>query len=449
VPVLWSVANRPPVSKKVDMNVTAASLPSVAVLFLQGPPSPFARELGAKLASRDVPVYRINLCIGDWLYWHDARAQSYRGGLAGWEAFLTDVVTRNGITDIVYFADRFPYHRVAQKVARLLGIRAISYEYGYLRPDWIIVERGGQSAQSHVPDDLARFRAVAAGLPAPDLTPRYSYPSFPESAGDVIYHYSNYLFWFLYPRFVRDRVYNPVLEYASYNLRFLRARLNRKRAAQIVAELETAKAPFFVVPLQMQNDYQVRKNSAFTDQRRFLDVVLASFRTHAAPDAKLVIKVHPLDNGIENWRAYLRRAARDLGDRVIYLDGGDLGRLCRTAAGMITLNSTSGMQALQWHCPLKVLGIAVFDIAGLTHAGPLDSFWQDPFRPHPDDVTAFITGMAHCVHVRGNFYSPQGRAAAAHAIADLLVAGQVNGALFTDPPPRLARARAEGIAVDD
>ena len=283
----------------------------VRALFLQGPPSPFARELGDALEARGAFVRRINLCIGDWIWWHDRRAVSYRGSLKAWEAYLDDFVARHAITDIVYFADRFPYHRAAQRVARQRGLNAVAYEYGYLRPDWIVCEPFGQSGYSHLPCDLALIRDAAQGLAPADFAVRHGHGAFAESLGDVMHYLGNYLLWFPYPRFERDRIYNPLVEYLSYPLRFLRARLAREAGARgSMIDALTNEARWFLVPLQMQNDYQIRSNSPFSDQRDFLGQVMGSFARHAGTGVRLVIKPHPLDNGIENWERYVRDPRR-------------------------------------------------------------------------------------------------------------------------------------------
>ena len=281
----------------------------VRILFLQGPPSSFARELGAELASRGAFVRRINLCFGDWVYWHDRRSISYRGSLNDWEGFLEDFVRRHQITDIIYFADRFPYHRAAQRVARRLEINAIAFEYGYIRPDWIVVEPFGQSGYSHFPTDPVRIAALASELPHPEFKRRFEHSFFGESLGDVVHHLGNYFCWFFYPRFQRDRIYNPLLEYVSYPLRFWRAFRARGRVDRLCQRLYAARTPIFIVPLQMQNDYQIRANSPYTDQREFLNQVLSSFGVGERARAR---RKSSLTNSLGSpWRCRSCLAPRD------------------------------------------------------------------------------------------------------------------------------------------
>ena len=104
---------------------------------------------------------------------------------------------------------------------------------------------------------------------------------------------------------------------------------------------------------------------------------------------------------------------------------------------MVTVNSTAGLHALKQGKPVKVLGRAVFDIAGLTDQQPLDSFWAAPRPPDPELSAAMFRLMAASIQVRGNFYSAAGTNAGAKAIAERLHGNTVNqpGA-FVDPPPR-------------
>lgn len=421
------------------------------LMFLQGHPSAFARDLGRALAERGHSVRRVNLCFGDWLFWHGLDCESYRGKFADWEDWIEARMRAEETTHLIYFADRHPYHVAAQRAARRLGVLCVSHEFGYLRPDWILVEEGGQSAFSHFPDDLALVRQRAAGLPAPDLTHRFGHPFWREAVGEVAYHLGNAMLAPLYPGFHADRVDHPLVEYLSYMPRYFAGWRAARPARRIVAGLLAGRAPFHLVALQMAGDYQIRANSGFADPREFLAQVIRSHAAHGPDGGVLVVKLHPMDNGRIAWARLTQEmaAAAGHGSRVVFLDGGDLGALLAHAAGCVVINSTVGLHALQAGCPVKCMGIAAYDMAGLTHQGGLDDFWQRPERPEPDGVAALVSLMAEALHVRGDFFSSDGRCAAVKGFIDLLEGGLARryGAYVT-PPPRLAKARRIGLAVD-
>ncbi len=417
-------------------------------LFLQGAPNSFARHLADELERRGHRALRINLCAGDFLYWLGRPAVNYRGRLQDWETFLRNFIAREGITHLLYYADRLPYHKVAMRVALDLNLIGISYEFGYLRPDWITLERGGMSAQSHFPEDPDLIRRIALQTPAPDLTARYRYTFFMEAFNDVVFNLSNFFGFFLYPRYVPDKIYNRVVEYLSYIPRLLKRPRLARQADETIHRLVDSQNDVFVFPLQMQNDYQVRANSHYRHLSEVIRETLDSFSVHATPHAQLVFKVHPLDNGLENWSNIVAKVAQDIGvsDRVAVIDGGDLMTLIHRARGVILVNSTVGLHALQAHCPVKVMGIAVYDIAGLTHQGPLDTFWQNPTQPDTELCDDLVRAIAATIQVKGNFYTTEGQARAIPEVADRLLGGRINepGA-FVDPPPRLARANELGV----
>ena len=129
--------------------------------------------------------------------------------------------------------------------------------------------------------------------------------------------------------------------------------------------------------------------------------------------------------GTNGWR--IQKLANRLGiaNRVVYLQGGDLGRLIRGSIGMVTVNSTSGVHALQLGSPVKVLGAAVYDIAGLTYQDGLDTFWRSALPPDQDLVNAFIKAMASSIQIRGVYFSEPGLSVAVHEATKRLYSGTV------------------------
>jgi capsular polysaccharide export protein len=420
-------------------------------VFLQGPTSGAFRDLGRALAARGHAVVRVNFCPGDWLFWRGRDCLSYRGTLADWPDFLSQLITARSATDLVYFADRFPYHRRAQGVAQRMGVRAVAMEYGYLRPDWLILEEGGNSAYSHFPEDPETLRSAARDLPAIAPGACYRVPASDEALRETVFHLANGFLGWLMPHYAPNRYYPVLREFPAYVPRLIRRARNARAAQARIAQLSQSSAPRFLVPLQMQNDYQLRDNAPPGYQLGFVQQVLDSFARHAPAEAHLVFKMHPMDNGLEHWDRRIADLCRAMGltARVHVLDGGDVDAVMAMADGCVVINSTMGLHALRAGVPTKVMGISVYDIAGLTHQGSLDSFWDNPAPPDPELLEALVRTLAHGIHVRGSVYGAAGRAAfVANAVARLESPALHGHGLHHSPPPRLGRAARLGIAVD-
>jgi capsular polysaccharide export protein len=413
--------------------------PQRVFLFLQGPSSPLFMEIAGRLEQAGACCIRINLNPGDKLFWRRAGGFDYRGSFPDWRDYVRRRMEADAVTDIVLLGEERAYHRIACEEARARGADVYVVEMGYLRPDWVTLERNGMSSNSHFPEDPHHIVRAAASLPEPDWTPRFSHTFLAEAGYDLLYNLPNVFLWFLYPGYRRHGLYHPLLEYAGW-LRRLPARGQRERqATAVIDRLVSQKASFFVYPLQLQTDFQLRVHSPFHRQQDAIRMVLRSFASHAAPQAQLVIKLHPLDNGLVDWKRYLDGLCvpLSLASRVSFVDGGDLERLVAASAGMVTVNSTAALSALQRGTPVKALGRAVYDVDGLTDSKPLDAFWQDPAAPQPDIRIAFFRLLAAAIQVRGNLYSRPGARAAAGEIASRLLARTVNlPGGYVDPPPR-------------
>lgn len=423
---------------------------SRTILLLQGPPSLFWAELAAGFEAAGHRVLKVNLCVGDWIFWRRKGAVNYRGRFKKWRPWLTSFVAREGVTDILYYADQLPYHVVAREVANAAGIPAYAVEFGYLRPDWLTLERGGMGAYSHFPDDPDLIRRAAANLPDPPAQSGFSYRFNQEAFGEVTFHLSTELLRPFYPFYKHDTYYHPFVDYISWILRLLKVKGALAHATAVCRKIYEQRTPFFLLALQLQSDYQIRANSPYRHLGEMLEEVIGSFAHDAPPGDHLVIKIHPLDNGYENWPKLVAEIAdrHGVSDRIHAIDGGLLAQLIDRAKGVVVVNSTVGLHAIRAGCPTKVLGVAVFDIAGLTDQGTLTEFWREPAPVDPYLSEAMVRLMAASIQIRGSFYNPAGRAAAVPEIVRRIENGLVNepGA-YVPIPPRLARAKAIGVPI--
>ncbi len=379
-------------------------------LFLQGPITTYFAEVADTLERAGHRCLRVNLCFGDRLFWRRPGAINFRGSREAWLSFVADLIDREGVTDIMLLGEQRFYHKVAIAVAKSRGVRVTVTDFGYLRPDWITLERDGMSADSRFPRDPEAILELGRRAPEPDLQQRYRDNFLLQSVWDMVYHISSSLLWFLHPGYRSHQVHHPALVYIGTGIHLLRIRRNGPIADRLVAGLTAAKTPYYVFPLQMETDFQLRAYSPFNDLKTPIHKVIRSFAEHAPKVSRLLIKIHPLDPGVRNWNRMVRRSARRWGvaERVHYLDGGSLAHLLDGSHGVVTVNSTVGIWALRAGHPVVTLGAAVFDIEGLTFQGPLDRFWTEAEPPHRDLWDAFVRAIAAEIQIRGVYYRREG-----------------------------------------
>ncbi|POF29190.1 capsule biosynthesis protein [Roseibium marinum] len=420
------------------------------ILFLQGPLSPLFRMTGNHLRKFGCQVFRINFCAGDWMQWHGKECTSFKGSPRDWPDFIEDYLAVHGITDLVLHGDQRIYHRIAVEKALPLDIQIAVTELGALRPGWMTLERDGLSTLSRFPADPDAVRAVADRAGDVDLEPRFPSSFWLQTAPDVAYNLTNVFLKLLYPNYVRHTIYPPIEEYLRGASRLLREKRRTAEADRKIEALRQTGCSYFVLPIQLEGDFQLRRHSPYQSFSQVLEIVFRSFSESAPEDAHLVLKSHPLDVGFEDWSGVSNALALKYGlsARMHYFDGGGLSKPLEAAAGVVTLNSTAGLEALQAQVPVKTLVPAHYDMEGLTHQGDLSGFWNDPHRPDPLLLNAYIRALAATTQIRGSIHNREGVFVAAWNIADRIAKRELNplGA-FVEPPPRLEKARKLGVPL--
>lgn len=376
-------------------------------LLLQGLMGPLFRRIGIALRAAGHEVHKINFNGGDKLFWRLGGDIDYRGDLGRWPDFVAQVIHRHNITDVLLFGDCRPLHRAAIAVCGRLHIPVHVFEEGYIRPDWVTLELGGVNGHSTLPRDPDWYRTQAAFLPsAPVNNPVPS--SFRRRASEAIaYNAADILSRWYFRHWNDYRPWHPWREGISWLRRLRQRDAAQARTAETIAEIDRSGRPHMLFPLQLDADAQVRLHSPFRNMEEAIREVIGSFAAHAPADLWLLVKEHPLDNGMRDWRALVTdlAARAGVGDRVRYLETGDIALLVRPAKGVVTINSTTGTLALASNVPVITLGEAVYDIRGVTHQGSLAEFWNNPEQPDAATFAAFCRVLIDRCLIAGGFFS--------------------------------------------
>lgn len=375
------------------------------VLLLQGPVGPFFDRLAVFLRESGIKVVKVNFNGGDEWNFRQPGAVAFREGPDHWPTFFESLLSQHRIDAIVLFGDCRPYHRSAILRARLRGIAVYVFEEGYVRPNYITFEYHGVNAFSILP----RFPHLFANFSAPTQSINPPGRLFRSMALHAItYYLMGRIRRSAYPNYRHHKpfeLYPEALYWVRSALRKIRFRW-RERGMEDYLSGPLLKR-FFLVPLQVYNDSQVRQHSSFLGVRAFITEVLESFSRSAPCDVHLVLKHHPMDRGHRCYAPQILRQARHMGieDRVHYVHDLHLPTLLKSALGTVVINSTVGLSSLFHGTPLKVMGRAMYDIPGLTYQGALDDFWREPLPPDPELVAGFRNYLIEMTQIGGSFYA--------------------------------------------
>ena len=418
-------------------------------LFLQGMATPFFKSLGQAIRAKGHTVHRVRFCGGDRLFSIGQSGWRFSGTPEQLPQWLNVRHLEHRFTDVVLFGDTRPLHAQAIPMLKSLGVRIHVFEEGYLRPNWITLEQGGVNGYSSLMGQSATFWANP-------LLPVMEHAHIPgrKTLGirgfyDISYHLANTLMKPWFRPYRSHRPHNALREYLGWIGRMPHVKLRLERQAnRRIEQLITKHQPYYLFPLQLDSDAQIRVHSGFGSIAESIHTVLHSFAIHAPSESLLVIKNHPLDTGILKHHKTVYHLARQLGihQRVLYLEAGNLPRLLMNTRGTVLVNSTTGTSALFHGSPTIALGKAIFDLPGLTFQQGLDRFWTEGQKPDRELFLRFRHTLIRQAQIAGDFYT---RTGIRQAVQGSLKAMQIEALPVPQAPaPAPARVLSPPLVVE-
>lgn len=371
----------------------------MAVLLLQGPLGSFFNYFSHALHQQGVVVHRIVFNGGDQ-YFSGDNAIAYTGSQRDWYLFLAAFVRDNNIDTVIAYGDCRAYHFDARRMCLLEGIRYFALEEGYLRPNYITIEEGGVNGHSPITE-----KGIKAYQPIHSPKNESVIPgNFFKRMVYAATYYNVALFRrFKFKRYSHHRSFNPAYEAFCWIRGFVRKVIYK--VTEKSAQAYCHKGDFFIVPLQVHNDAQIEFHSNFKSIGAFIAEVIKSF-AESGRSARLLIKHHPMDRGYVNYKKLIFALAKQYGlqHKIDYIHDQHLPTLLKHCEGVVTINSTTALQAFYHGAAVKALGDAFFDMDGLTHQGSLSSFWHQPEKPDPIFSDQFKAYLLDHGQINGSFY---------------------------------------------
>ena len=380
------------------------------ILLLQGPVGGYFRYLERYLDEAGFDVRRLVFNGGDIIFSVGRPFEVVRPRTVTYEAAIEAIVHEWPADAVILFGDERPIHRAARSAAQHTGVPVFCFEEGYLRPDHVTFELGGNNANSLV---ASAFDPELTDEPLPPA-PALENSTLAMARAAMIYFGALRLTHPLFPAYQHHRERRVRTEFRYWTRSLWRRMSARRHDEEFLARLTSDDhPPFFMVALQVHDDLQLVQHGRGWTARGFLAAVLASFRRAAPADCQLVVKAHPLDVGYGHHKKNLRYMVEDsgLGGRVIYLQSGPFMPIVRRARGLVTINSTAGISALGDGIPVLALGDAFYLGEGLAHRPvseeDFDSFWTAPRPVDPVKTSRFKEHVRRHALLPGSFYLRQ------------------------------------------
>ena len=409
-------------------------------LFLQGPYSFFFRDLGRLLQEKGFSVTGITFHPGD--------SYLMRGlPRTGWRTLMKKFATEGDAPELeTYYSARIKklekrplskkeldffkayyramkayleeervgillchndtrwQHAYALEAARRLHIPAFVFELGLFRPNTITMDPKGVNASNSVPRDTSFYRSFST-----ERRVNSEQTDSPVSTKKRNLIIALFLLFFKAGKISGlNAPENKVMRLRDYIRRF-KAAYGKRRHEPAPATLPRR---FFFIPFQVVNDSQTLLYSPYRDMETMAEDVIRAvkeFNKKRPPEerAAAVFKEHPMDRGAVSYEQ-LREKYRDDQEAVILAEG-DINDLIDRSLGVVTINSTVGLDAISLGKKVMCIGQAFYAIGGIAFQGSPETLADDleafeNFTPDRDAVRGFLHFLKDEYSMEGNEY---------------------------------------------
>ncbi len=394
------------------MNRNINNIKKEKILFLQGPMGSFFKKKQLRLI-KDNSVFHIGFNKGDEFFSLKDNFYPYRDTTEKWKNFINLFLKKNKIKIIFLFGDCRFYHRIAIQEAKKLNIDSYIFEEGYIRPNYITLEKNGVNYFSELiknrSEILNQIKIDNINICKAKNNFSKNKTFFKMAFQSFFYFLISNIYSFQYPNYIHHREFSVLreLKYATCNIfRLIKNTIVEFNFEKICEK--KYKNKYYFVPLQTHNDFQVKVHSKYKSIEEFIEEVLRSFSKYAGSDKFIFFKHHPVDRGRKNYYKTIISISNKLNiaTRVKIISDVHLPTLLKNAISTIVINSSVGLSSLHHKTPVLCLGKSIYDIEGLTAKNiKLDDFWNKQLKVDYKNYKKFRAYLIKETQINDNFYN--------------------------------------------
>lgn len=370
------------------------------ILLLQGPIGPFFNYFAKKLSLQNNRIFKINFNGGDFIF-YPFKSVNYTKSFKNYKDFIKEFYLKNNIEIIFCYNDTRKIHKCAIEIAKELDIEVYVFEEGYLRPNFITLEKDGVNANSKMSKDANFYKKYNFKNKEINNLLKYSFYKM------CFYTFIYYLFSFIFSFYFNNKNHHRTLK-PSESFYWIRHYIRLKKYKISDAKISLENKKYFLCVLQVFNDTQVKIHYEKKCIKKFIISVIKSFIKNADNNTYLVFKHHPMDIGYVDYSKVMKKFAKkfNIEDKIIYLHSGHLPTLLTNASGCVVANSTVGLSSIAYSCPTIVLAKAIYNIEGLAYQDTLDSFWSNALKFNVDKqlYEKYKNYLLNTNQINGSFY---------------------------------------------
>ncbi|WP_079478041.1 capsular polysaccharide export protein, LipB/KpsS family [Halobacillus salinus] len=311
------------------------------------------------------------------------------------------------------------YHwidQVATYLAREKGLKTIFFEQGYFRPYTLTCDPEGINNDASLPRDKAFYQDVQVNkqrfdhhLSSPendelrhvegeDLT-QVAFVKLVSMLGSVMR---------IHPNFYAHISWYEAVKYFLFKQAFKRKAVDQ----------DPLPKEYLFIPFQVARDTQILYNSSIKSMEALVDLVYRHVQTVNEKHNRnihLVFKEHPEDMPRNSYKKLKKRYEDD--PNVLFFQKQNVNELIKKSLGVITINSTVGIEALAEFKPVITLGEAFYNIDGVVHHcsdletldGKIEAALYEPLNKTL--ITKFLYYLRFHYQLEGNLISRNARTA--------------------------------------